>query len=171
VYKTRSERAIIALDMINYLANPLGGGYHPGTSDIIPFILGELNYFRERMRPVIFCNSIFTKTDGLNAEAVKFNEKIINQLSPREKEICLKKTRPNAFYNTELSSVLENLQVGTVTIVGIFTHTSVIATAGSALDLGLGVVIPEPCVCSRDTNAHNIALSLVRAWTKGHYYE
>lgn len=169
MHKNRSERAIIVLDMINYLANPLGGGYHTGSSDIIPFIQGELNYFRERARPVIFANSVFTKIAGLNHESVMFNEKVIDLLSPREKEICLKKTRPNAFFNTELEAWLEKLAVGALTIVGMFTHSSILTTAGSALDLGLNVVVPEPCVFSNDIHAHDMALNLIRYWTKGHY--
>ncbi len=112
---------------------------------------GELQYFRERMRPVIFCNTVG-------------NGGVIQALLPRTGEVCVSKTGPNAFYETELLTVLKSLKVTYLTIVGAFSHASVLATAIAALDHGFSVVVPETCVCAADTNDHVAALRLINRW-------
>lgn len=158
----RSERALLILDMINDVAHPGGRNYDASTADIIPFVQGELQYFRERMRPVIFCNT------GVKHTSIYGNpDQVIQALSPRTGEICVKKGRPNAFFGTELLHVLNTHKVTNITIVGAFSHTSVIATALAALDHGISVVVPETCVCAADLHDHTAALRLINRWLNG----
>ncbi len=158
----RSERAIVVLDMINDMAHPEGRNYAASTTDIIPFLQGELQYFRERMRPVIFCNTVIAAS--AKPLTVDFPERVIQALSPRTGEICVTKTRPNAFFDTNLLQVLTGLKVKNITIVGAFSHTSVITTAASARDHGFSVVVPETCVCASDPLDHQAALRLINRW-------
>ena len=156
----RSERVILILDMINDIAHSQGRNFAPSTLDIIPFVQGELRYFRERMRPVIFCNTVGSLSD----EAQEHPSRVIQALSPRTGEITVSKTRPNAFFGTDLLSVLKTHKAKTLTIVGAFSHTSVLATALSALDHSFLVVVPETCVCAADVNDHVAALRLINRW-------
>lgn len=163
--ENRSERAILVLDMINEFAHKEGRQYEVSTVDIVPFIQGELQYFRERMRPVIFCNTLVdyeTREEGEN-----FATEVIQALSPRTGEVCLSKTRPNAFFRTDLADILLSLRVRNLTIVGAFSHTSVITTAACALERGLSVVVPETCVCAPYPQDHAAALRLINRWLNG----
>ncbi len=155
--ENRSERAILVVDMINEFADSTGNSFIPGAKEIIPYILGELQYFRERMRPVIFCNTQWVKSVGQQSE-------VIRELSPRTKEICINKPRPNAFFNTELKSVLDQLKVKNLTIVGVPFHTSIVLSAASALDNGFSVVVPETCVCSANEQDYTSALRIFTRW-------
>lgn len=164
--ENRSERAIIVLDMINEFAHSEGNQYEMATADIIPYVKGELQYFRERMRPVVYCNTAILRTNHADI-SVNFRSSVIQTLSPRTGEISLTKRRPNAFYETELLSILNNLKVRALTIVGSFSHTSVLTTAATALDHGFSVVVPETCVCAGNVQDHAAALRLINRWLTG----
>lgn len=162
--ENRSERAIIILDMINEFAHIEGKRYEAATLDIIPYVQGELQYFRERMRPVVFCNTHAGENPSELSDASRFDREVIQALSPRTGEICLKKSRPNAFFGTELSNTLHGLKVRKLTIVGAFSHTSVLVTAAAAIDHGFSVVVPETCVCAGNVQDHAAALRLINRW-------
>lgn len=155
--ENRSEQAIIILDMINDLAHPQGSNYEPATAEIIPFLEGELKYFRERMRLVIFCHTASEQTN-------QFNAQVIQALSPRSKEILIKKHGPNAFFGTDLAQILRDNKVKNITIAGVFTHTNVIRSVAGALDHGFSVVVPETCTCARNPQDHQAALHLMDRW-------
>lgn len=156
--ENRSEQAIIVLDMINDIAHPESKNFEQATSEIIPLLQGELKYFRERMRPVIFCQTQSGKTEK------SFSEQVIQPLSPRAQEISIAKKTDNAFLGTDLYEILVKLKIERLSIVGAFTHTSVIKTVGSALDLGFSVVVPETCVCAKSQQDHLAALHLINRW-------
>lgn len=158
--ENRSEQALIILDMINDIAHPEGGNFEPATLEIVPLVQGELKYFRERMRLVIFVH-----TDM--GEGHDFKTQIIQSLSPRSKEIILSKKGPNAFFDTDLAKILHEHRIGSVAIVGAFSHTSVARTVASALDHGFSVVVPETCTCSRKPQDHQAALHLINGWLSG----
>jgi nicotinamidase-related amidase len=164
--ENRSERAILILDMINDIAHPEGRNFNRATVDIVPFLQGELQYFRERARPVVFCNTKVLSPIPED-EADDFCLKVIQALSPRTGEITLRKTRPNAFFATDLEKVLKSLKVKTLTIVGAFSHTSILMSASSALDYGFSVVVPETCVCASDSQDHAAAMRIINRWTGG----
>ena len=164
--ENKFERALLVLDMLYDFTHREGRYFTSSALDIVPFVEGEIQYFRERMRPVIFCNSI----DGYDfTKAHKHGpvQHMVQSLIPRASEISIKTSRPNAFFNTVLAKVLNDLKVRKLTIVGLFTHTSVLLTAGSALDHGLSVVVPETCVCSRNIEDHLASLRLINRWLNG----
>lgn len=156
--ENRSGRAIVLVDLINEFAHVEGPGYMPSAPDIIPLVQGELLYFRERMRPVLFCNSTVSHDNSF------FNE-VIRELTPRTGEICIRKSRPDAFFGTDLAHILKNLKVKNLTIVGMSLTKSIILTAASALQYGYSVVVPETCVCSTNEQDHLAALRLLSLWS------
>jgi nicotinamidase-related amidase len=165
---SRSGRAIVILDMINDFAHVEGARYEVSTQDIIPFIQGEVQYFRERMRPVIFCNNSTGYGQGDN-NVQDFGCQVIQALSPRNGEISIKKNRPNAFFKTDLVDILLSLKVGKLTIVGVFSHTSILMTAAAALDYGFDVVVPETCICADNAQDHIASLRLINRWLRSQY--
>ena len=164
--KSKSERALLIVDMINDYAHESGGQYMAKTKDLIPYILGELRYFRERMRPVFFCNDIVVPPHGVHPDEALFRAEVVQELSPRTGEGCLHKTRPNAFFKTDLAVSLSKLNVEQLTIVGVSFADSVLLTAASALDNGIKVVVPETCVASDNERDHQAAMRLLQLWQK-----
>jgi nicotinamidase-related amidase len=142
-----SDRALVILDMT--LDRFHGLAAVAGAAAIVRFVQGELRYFRERGRPVVFANS-----DG----------HVIQELTPRSDEVIFKKPGPSAFFGTALDDALRSQGIRRVTLVGLETHTAVLLTAADAMARGYEVVVPEPCVCAHDAEAHAAALSLLRRY-------
>ena len=121
---------------------------------MVRFIQGELRYFRERGRLVVFASP---EDAGV----------VIQELTPRSDEVSLTKVGPSAFFRTGLDDVLRSHRVQRVTLVGLETHTSVLLTAADALARGYRVVVPDPCVCASDPAAHQAALRMLREHWQG----
>lgn len=159
------KRGLVVLDMINKYLDPQGSCYLPNAVEILPFVEGEVSYFRERERPVIFCT-----TDPKQHYISKLSNE--NDYKPYlaaklwEKDLCLVKSRPNAFYQTDLFAKLKDLGVGNLTIVGLMSHTSVLLTAASAIDLGFHVTVPQTCAASDNEDDHFHAMELIESWHK-----
>lgn len=153
----RSERALLLIDITNSFMHPESMNYIASTKEIIPYIAGELAYFRERQRLVIYCSK-------LAEPALAFESQIIQDLLPRSGEIHLFKSARSAFHHSGLKELLDRHNVGQVTIVGVNLATSILLTAASALDAGFKVVVPETCVASRDEKEHQAGLRIVTAW-------
>lgn len=151
--ENKSRRALIVVNMTDHFAHQDGACYIKTSKEIIPFVQGELQYFRDRMRPVIFCS---TKARG----------NIIRELSPRRGEICIEKEKANAFLNTNLGQILLDQKVKNLTIVGLQLYNSVLLSAAAALLEGFSVVVPETCVCSDREQEHLAALRLFNRWSK-----
>ena len=146
-----SDRALVVLDMT--LDRFRGPAAVVGAPSIVRFVAGELRYFRERGRMVIFAG---TERGGV----------FIQELTPRSDDLCLTKPAPSAFFRTTLDAGLRRRGVRRVTLVGLETHTSVLLTAADAYSLGYEVVVPDPCVCAGNADAHAHALALLRThWT------
>lgn len=144
--KSQSDRALIIIDM-----TPDKVAEVPGARDLIRYIRGELRYFRERGRPVIFAC-----TEGPGGKPG-----VIPELTPRAGETVLYRQAPSAFHDTGLDDVLPD-EVRRLTLVGIDTPTSILLTAGDAYSRGFQVVVPEPCACATDPADHEYAMRLIR---------
>jgi nicotinamidase-related amidase len=148
--RDESDRALLVLDMT--ISRVSGPHAVAGASAIVRFVQGELRYFRERGRPVVF--------------ACGGADQVILELTPRSDEVVLRTSAPSAFFGTGLDAALSAKGVRRLTLVGLETHTSVLLTAADALARGYQVVVPDPCVCAQSTEAHAAALLLLRRyWT------
>lgn len=144
--KSQSDRALIIIDM-----TPDKVAEVPGARDLIRYIRGELRYFRERGRPVIFaCREQQGGKPG-----------VISELTPRTGETVLFRHTPSAFFETSLDDILPD-EVRRLTLVGVETHTSILLTAADAYARGFQVVVPEPCACATDPGDHALAMRLIR---------
>lgn len=146
-----SDRALLILDMT--ADRVTGPDAVPGATQIVRYVQGELRYFRERGRPVIF---------ALTAPDLSEPPAILQELTPRSDERVLLKAAPSAFYDTDLGEVLKAQRVRRLTLVGLETHTSVLLSAADAVARGLHVVVPDPCVCSANPDDHRFALRQIR---------
>lgn len=142
-----SDRALVVLDMT--LDRFRGPRAVVGAGAVVRFVQGELRYFRERGRMVVFAH---------DETALP----VIQELTPRSDERVLKKPAHSAFFGTELDGLLRAQRVRRITLVGLETHTSVLLTAACALARGYDVIVPDPCVVAGDVDAHDAALRLLR---------
>jgi nicotinamidase/pyrazinamidase len=146
-----SDRALLILDMTQ--DRVAGPDAVPGAAHIVRYVQGELRYFRERGRPVIF---------ACTAPDLADPPQIIQELTPRADERIMWKSAPSAFFDTDLGETLKDLKVRRVTVVGLETHTSVLLTAADAVARGFQVVVPDPCVCAASPEDHSFALRQIR---------
>lgn len=142
-----SDRALLVLGM-----DAAHGAAVAGVDEIVRFIAGELRYFRERGRLVVFV-----------AEGP-----MLAGLVPRSGEqVVHAPPHGSAFMAPVLSELLARERIRRITLVGVETHTAVLLTAADAVARGFAVVVPETCVCAADRRSHDAALHLIRtSWSQ-----
>jgi nicotinamidase-related amidase len=151
VVKKKRERALVVIDMTTRLVYGEGGPAVAGARDLIRFIQGELRYFRERDRAVVFVLS-----------RGRAGSTIIPELTPRAGELIVDKPSHSCFFGTRLEEYLRERGAGRVTFVGIGTADNILISAADADARGFGVSVPDPCVIDIDDDAHAFALKLIR---------
>lgn len=86
-------------------------------------------------------------------------------LSPLEndaREFVVKHTRVNAFYGSQLESVLRVLGARRLVIAGVATHSVVESTVRHAVDMGYEVVVNADACASGNLEAHAASLESMR---------
>jgi nicotinamidase-related amidase len=149
--RLRSERALLIIDMVESMV--YGPDAIAGAKECIRFIEGELRYFRERDRSILFLSTL-----GLNTAPSPF----ISELTPRSTEPIIYKSAPDGFFGSNLSGTLDDLNVSRLTLTGVVASTSILLTGGSAMARGYHVVVPNPCVADNDPESQGYALHLIR---------
>lgn len=72
------------------------------------------------------------------------------------------KTRDDAFVGTDLDSVLTDLEIEAVVIIGVSTHTCVLLTAAHAFALDREVVLVRDAIASHRPELHELTLDTLR---------
>lgn len=142
----------------------------PKAAAVARFVAGELTYFRERGRPVVHCVTVFdpacdSATTGVPRHNVRGTPGAVfaDACAPRPGEIVVEKRANSAFFGTTLWEQLIDFGVDQITIAGLETHTSVLASALDATARGLRVSVPDTCVTASDPVLHDAALRLIQA--------
>jgi len=142
-----SDRALLVVDTTASARADV-----PSADTVLTHIRGELKYFRERGRMVLF--------------AQRPGEEAL--LPARRNEPVIEKNAPSAFFGTGLDKLLRQAEVERLTIVGFDTPTNVLLTAGDALAHRFRVVVPEPCCAARVLGDHKAAMHLIQeVWAPG----
>jgi len=82
----------------------------------------------------------------------EFGLEIIDELTPEKGEYTISKGKGNAFYNTNLKSILHNnfLIVKTIILTGVITNGCIDATVRGARERDFNVIIPIDCTATRE---------------------
>lgn len=80
------------------------------------------------------------------------------QLRPRRGELVVTHARINAFYGSDLASVLMSLGTTRLVIAGVATHSAVEHTARHAADMGYEVLVAADACASGDADLHVASL-------------
>ena len=157
--------ALLIIDMINDFLDPKGALYcGDEVRKIIPALARRLEEFREKGLPVIYlCDQHAPDDEEFKAfppHAIKgsWGAEVIPELSPKEGEILIPKTRFSGFYRTNLAEVLQDLGVREVHLTGVCTSICVMDTAAGAFYRNLRITVYRDCVGDFDTEMHRFAL-------------
>ncbi|MDH3287341.1 MAG: cysteine hydrolase [Betaproteobacteria bacterium] len=83
------------------------------------------------------------------------------KVRPLKRELVLNKTCVDPFLTTNLGQALQNHDVNTVVLTGLWTNWVVEATARHASDMGYRVYIPRQCVASNTFENHDFAINRI----------
>ncbi len=151
---TASKTALIIVDMQKDFVYSNGKLYVPGSEKIIAPLRDLLNKCREKRLTIVFTQ------DWHPEDAVEFRiwpkhciaetqgAEIIDELKPNPGEFIVKKETYDAFFNTNLESILNRAGVENVIVTGVVANICVLHTAGSAALRGFKVVLPVDCIAA-----------------------
>jgi ureidoacrylate peracid hydrolase len=167
-----NKYAVVVIDMMKSLVY----GYPDFEERFVKIIepMNQvLNVAHEKNIPVIYSNIAFRKLgddkydDGGIFEKLDFQNKalgipgtvprealtfgaegleVIDELNVKDTDYHLRKNRYSAFYGGDLETLLKDLGVDTLIVVGIVTNICVRATCIDAFQKGWDTIIPSECV-------------------------
>ncbi len=154
----------------------------PAARSIIDNIAGEISYAREKGRPVIYLVDAHEEDEAefdlWPVHAVKGSQgaQIIDALAPIPGDHVVEKNSYSGFYQTELGSLLDELEIGELLLTGVMTNVAILYTAVGAIMRGIGVVVPQTCSAAMTEQDHLFSLRQInevltnpatRRWKKG----
>ena len=158
-------KALIIVDMLNDFVDAKGTLYGGKASEeIIPLIKERLLSFRKQGDLVIHVQDSHDEDDREFERFAKhcvvgtWGHAIVDALTPEHGETVIPKKTLNAFYGTQLGSVLESAGVDSVEIVGVCTSICVMDAVGELTNRGYNVHVPIKEVADFDQEAHAFAL-------------
>jgi nicotinamidase-related amidase len=83
---------------------------------------------------------------------------IIDELSVKENDIIISKTRYSGFYDTNLDKVLKDKKIEEVEVVGVCTSICVMDTVGDLRNRDYPVIVRKDGVADFDEEAHLFSL-------------
>jgi len=116
--------------------------------------------FREGYPEVSYRNRMFSGVKQMGLFVIGQEEtKIHKDLAPVEGDIVVSRPRVNAFYNSDLQSVLASREVNTLVLMGIATNWVVEGTARYATDADYRVIVLEDCCAGISVEAHDFSIT------------
>jgi len=116
--------------------------------------------FREGYPEVSSRNRMFSGIKQVGLFVIGQEEtKIHKDLDPVEGDIVVSRPRVNAFYNSDLQSILTSKEVNTLVLMGIATNWVVEGTARYATDADYRVIVLEDCCAGISVEAHDFSIT------------
>ena len=88
---------------------------------------------------------------------------IIDEVAPVPTDIVIDKPGKNAFYRTDLESILRQRGVKNLLVTGVTTDVCCSTTVSAANDSGLNAIVIQDCMASYDSLRHTAALDIIKA--------
>ncbi len=166
---------LLIIDMLNDFAHKDGALFFPKAAEIIPHIKKQLNEYRlkrikykglDKYNVIYACDRHGPQDEEFkrfpkHAVANTWGAKIVDELKPIVQEKVVDKTRFDAFFDTPLSAILEQLKPPAVEIVGLCTSICIMDTVAGLAARDYKVLVPENCVADFDNEAHEYALKRI----------
>ena len=160
-----NRKALIIVDMLNDFISPQGALYCGESAEkIVPFIQERLAAYRAAKETVIYLQDAHASNDKEfdrfppHCVAGTQGSQIIAELTPRNGEPVLPKTRYSGFFGTNLEKILAEIRPERVEVVGVCTSICVMDTVGGLANRDYAVTVPEKGVADFDDQFHQFAL-------------
>ena len=156
--------ALVVVDMCKAFIDPSSPlGFE--CSKLIDANVKLVQEFRNRNFPIFFTTTMYRneseasvfrkKIPALNILKPNSNEvSFLKELSPISNEVLIEKKFASAFFQTNLSSILDKTNIDSLVVSGVTTSGCVRATALDSLQHNFLTIIAEDCVGDRDDSAH-----------------
>ncbi len=151
-----AKTALVVVDMQNDFVKEGGSLVVPDAQATIPTIKSLLDLARESGIKVVFTQDTHNEGDPeweIWPEHVRegsWGWQIVDELTPHEDELVVRKVRYDAFYGTHLDHFLRVWGVDTLVICGTVANICVHYTAASAALRWFGIVIPRDATSALD---------------------
>ncbi len=109
----------------------------------IPVINDAIAVFRKKQLPIIFIQHV-SKTKPVGNE----NWEISPAFDHYKTDLCINKNHFNAFWNTDLESILKSTQVDSVVVCGYMAEYCILSTLRGALERSFEAFILEDSIAS-----------------------
>ena len=144
-----SNYALLVLDMQDFFLNSNSHAFIPSGGAIIPGINRLVTSFRQYDWPIIFTQHTNTTSDASAMENWWGNlitaDNPLSRITPlitSDSDKIITKTQYDAFFNTELETLLHSLKSRNLIVCGVMTHLCCETTARSAFVRGINVIFP-----------------------------
>ncbi len=162
---TKGKKALFVIDMLRDFLEKDGALFcGQKARKIIPFVISQVENFRQREEPIIFiCDSHAADDPEFSLfpphciQGTKGAE-IIPELPVRKGDIIVRKKRYSAFFGTRLEAIIRKKQVEEVYVTGVCTSICVMDTVGDLRNRDYPVYVFAQGVADFDPQAHRFAL-------------
>ena len=151
-----SGAALVVVDMQNDFVKEGGSLVVPHAEGTIPAIRSLLEFARGAGMKVVYSQDTHTEEDPEwdiwpeHAREGSWGWQIVDEISPLEDELVIRKVRYDAFYGTHLDHFLRTWGVDTLVICGTVANICVHYTAASAALRWYDVIIPKDATSALD---------------------
>lgn len=165
--KTKSEQALLIIDMINDFQFHNGPILAKQADTISHNILSLKENMKKNGSPIIYINDHY-KLWQANFEKIaakcrnSLSENIIHRLYPNDDEYFLIKPKHSAFYGTALNTLLYSLNIKELVITGIAGNICVLFTANDAYMREYRITVPSNCIASNTEEDNDFALRMMK---------
>lgn len=120
---------------------------------------------RDRGTPVIHVKHVMKSSAAPFFLPGTEGAKLHHDVTPLGTEVVVEKERPNSFIGTDLSGILQEMEIQMLTICGAMSQMCVDATVRAAVDLGFSVTVIHDACASSDIehNGVHVAADKVHA--------
>ena len=176
---TSPKSAVLVIDMQNDTVNAegayasFGAAEHAKAQNVVGNVSTLLDAARASGTPVFYSRIVVYPVVGLGGDNApifqmlapdtfkvdSWGAAIVDELTPKTGDIVLDRTRMSVFNGTEIDTMLRNLGVTDLLVVGAWTNMAVEHTIRDAADHGYTVTIVEDATSSLSAEWQHAAVS------------
>ena len=144
----RAKKALVVIDMINDHLQPGTVLEVPRARAIVPALQERIAAARKDGTPIIYVVDEHDPDDpdldawGTHAVKGSSGTEVWADLAPESGDRIVNKSSYSAFYESNLTNVLEELKVDTLVLTGCLTELGIMATATDAYQRGFALEVP-----------------------------
>jgi len=143
-----TRKALVVIDMINDHLQPGSLLEVPRAREVVPALKRRIDEARAAGVPIVYVIDEHEVDDpdldvwGTHAIKGTPGTQVWQELSPQSGDLIVRKPSYSAFYESNLTSVLDDLKIDTLVLTGCLTEIGVMATATDAMQRGFAVEVP-----------------------------